>query len=88
MLVVGAAADQAFLDLEIGDALAVEMIDNLLEFGHNLGADAIARKEQELESRHGPSRYVRGMRGRVLDDFLDVRKPAVANSPWRLRATP
>ena len=60
MRVVGAAADQAFLDLEFGDALAVEMIDNLLEFGHNLGADAIARKEQELESRHVPSRYVRG----------------------------
>ena len=70
MLVVGAAADQSFFDLETGDALAIEMIDNLLEFGHNFGADAVARKEQELESRHVPSRYVRGMRGRVLDDFL------------------
>ena len=78
MRVVGAAADQAFLDLEFGDALAIEMIDNLLEFGHNLGADAIARKEQELESRHVPSRYVRGKRGRVLDDFPGARKPDLA----------
>ena len=67
--VVRAAADQAFFDLEFGDALAIEMIDNLLEFGHDLGADAVAGKEQELESRHDPSRYVRGKRGRVLDDF-------------------
>jgi hypothetical protein len=43
------------------------MIDNLLELGHNLGANAVARKEQELESRHVPSRYVRGRLG------IDVR---------------
>ena len=51
------------------------MGDNLLEFGHNFGADAIAGKEQKLEGRHGPSRYVRGKRGRVLNDFKLARKP-------------
>jgi hypothetical protein len=56
--VIRAAADQPFFDLEFGDALAIEMIDNLLEFGHNLGANAIARKEKELESRHVPLRRV------------------------------
>jgi hypothetical protein len=35
------------------------MIDNLLEFGHNFGADAVAGKEQEVESRHVPSRDAR-----------------------------
>ncbi len=75
MLVVGATADQSLFDLEFGDALAVEMIDNLLEFGHNFGADAVARKEQELESRHVPSRDARGKRGGVLDDFRLARKP-------------
>jgi hypothetical protein len=54
------------------------VIDNLLEFGHNFGADAVARKKQELESRHDPSRCVRGMRGRVLDDFPPARKPDLA----------
>src|SRR5262249_32775027 len=58
VLVVGASADQPLLDLEFGDAFLVEAIDNLFEFGHNLGADAIARKEQKLERRHGPSRCV------------------------------
>ena len=68
------AADQAFFDLEFGDALAFEAIDNLLDFGHNLGANAVARKEEEFESRHVRSRCVRGKRGHVLDDFPAVRK--------------
>ena len=63
--VIGAPADQSLLDLEFGDALLVEAIDNLLEFGHNLGTDAVAREKQELESRHGSVTFMPGESGPV-----------------------
>ena len=69
MRVVGATADQSLFDLELGDAFAPEMIDDLLDFGHNLRADSIAGEKKELQRLHVHSRCVQDGAAHVLDDF-------------------
>ncbi len=44
MRVIGRAADKAGLDLEMGNALLGEEMGDLLDLGHHLGADAVARQ--------------------------------------------
>jgi hypothetical protein len=42
MRVIGAAADEAAIGLEFGDALGVEPGDDRFDFFHHLRADAVA----------------------------------------------
>ena len=52
MRVVGRAADKAFLDFEMDNALARQPSHDFLDFGHDLGADAVARKDKEIVASH------------------------------------
>ena len=52
MGVIGGAADQAALGLEARDALGIEPGDELLDFGHDFRADAVARKQKEFVGGH------------------------------------
>ena len=55
VLVVGAAADETGLELEVGKLLAVEPGDELFDLGHDLGADAVAGEEEERLACHSLS---------------------------------
>ena len=50
--VVGAAADQALLDLEPRASLAREKRCDLLDFGHHFGSDAVAGKQEKFVGGH------------------------------------
>ena len=52
MRVIGRAADKAFLDFEMDDALARQPSGDFLDFGHDFGADAVAWKDEEIVMRH------------------------------------
>ena len=51
--VIGRAADQALLGLEMRDALRVEPVDQALHLRHHFGADAVAGEKQQFVGRHG-----------------------------------
>ena len=53
MRVVGAAADQVGLGLELGEALRVDPGHEAGHLAHHLGADAVAGEQQKLIGRHG-----------------------------------
>jgi hypothetical protein len=52
MGVVAAAADQPLLGLERGDARLGQEAEQAFHLGHDLRADAVAGKQEELVSRH------------------------------------
>src|SRR5262249_61891937 len=54
--VVAGPADQAFLGVEVVRPALVHPGDELLDLGHDLGADAVAGKKEELEGGHVASR--------------------------------
>ena len=81
MLVVGAAADEAGLDREIGELLAVEPGDQLFDLGHDLGADAVAGEEEELL---GHCADLAGSRMRRVEALLqEVAAPPIGWSSMR-----
>ena len=47
MRVIGGAADEAPLDLEIDETLAVQKRRDFLDLPHDFGADAVARKQRK-----------------------------------------
>ena len=51
--VIGGAADQPLLGLEMRDALRVEPVDQALHLRHHFGADAVAGEKQQFMGRHG-----------------------------------
>ena len=48
MLVISATADEARLDGEIRQLLAIDQRDQLFDLGHDFGADAVAGEEEEF----------------------------------------
>ena len=50
--IVAGAADQPFLGLEGGEPARIHPGDELLDLGHDFGADAVAGEKQELVGRH------------------------------------
>ncbi len=52
MRVVCAPADQTLLDFESGEALGLELLDHLLDFGHHFGANSVAGKKEEMIGGH------------------------------------
>ncbi len=50
--IVAGAADEPFLGLERGQPPLIHQGDELLDLGHDLGADAVAGEQQELVGRH------------------------------------
>ena len=52
MGVVGAAADEIGLGLDCGDPARIDPVDEARDLGHHLGADAVARKQQDIENCH------------------------------------
>ena len=52
MRVIGAAADEAALEFEACQAGARQRGGDLLDFGHDFGADPVAGQEQELVGGH------------------------------------
>ena len=54
MRIIGAAADQPLLDLEMSEPAAVKKRDDFFDFGHDFGTDAVAGQEKEFEGCHGP----------------------------------
>src|SRR6185437_2523692 len=91
--VIGSAANQALLGLEMRDALRTEPIYQALHLRHHLGADAVAGEKQQFvdwhesflnhlviagRSRHGEKHaYWRG---------LLKRRCAIGKTPLRSRA--
>ena len=59
MGVVAAAPDQRLVDVEAGDGLFREEIDEPLHLGHDFRADAVAGQEEELVGRHRMPRSCR-----------------------------
>ena len=53
MRVVGAAADEVGLGLELGEALRVDPGHEAGHLAHHLGTDAVAGEQQKLIGRHG-----------------------------------
>ncbi len=53
MRVIGASADEAFLCLEPGIEVGVHHVDEFLDLGHCLGADAVAGEKKEFARCHG-----------------------------------
>ncbi len=62
MGVVGGAADEAAVEIEARRTGALERRDHLLDLRHHLGADAVARQEEEGVGGHGWIRL--GLRAR------------------------
>jgi hypothetical protein len=63
MGVIGAAADEALVGLELGDALGVHPGDDLLHLGHDFRADAVAGEIEDVVGCHGCSRERVGFAG-------------------------
>jgi len=55
VLVIGAAADEVFADVEVDAALGAEPADDLFHLGHDFGADAIAGEDEKGGIGHGGS---------------------------------
>jgi hypothetical protein len=51
--VVGGAADEGFLGLELPEPAGIHPGDQLLDLGHDLGTDTVAGKQEELVGGHG-----------------------------------
>ncbi len=52
MCIIGLAADEALFDLEMGDARLCQPSRDLFDLGHNLGANAVSRKDEEFVLSH------------------------------------
>ncbi len=58
--VIGGAADKAFFDFEMDNSFAREPSGDFLDLGHDLGADAVARKNEKLIMSHALRSMKRG----------------------------
>ena len=78
---IGGAADQILVDLEAGDALAVEPVDDARDLAHHLRADAVAGQEQKFLVR----RHDRLIRSRGSGQSQGCAQPALL--PRRRRSS-
>ena len=52
MGIVGAAADEVGLGLDVRLSPRIHPVDHALDLGHHFGADAVAGKKQEFVNGH------------------------------------
>src|SRR5262249_55643911 len=72
--VVSRSADQRFLGFELGDAALVHPGDHAFDLGHDLGADAVAGKQKQIDGWH-IAHLPKGLR-EVLSSATTIGKAA------------